>query len=54
MAVVVKKSLGGVRSGGGFSEKVAPPADGALAAGPLPVPDWPAPVPPLEPPVLPV
>lgn len=34
--------------------KVPPPADGALAAGPLPVPDCPPPVPPLEPPVLPV
>ena len=38
----------------GLPLKEAPPAEGALAAGPLPVPDWPLPVPPLEPPVFPV
>ena len=44
----------GLASGLVVVVKVPPPADGALAAGPLPVPDWPPPVPPLEPPVLPV
>jgi hypothetical protein len=38
----------------GLIVNVPPPAEGALVAGPLPVPDWPPPVPPLDPPVLPV
>jgi hypothetical protein len=48
------ESLAAYGFASGFPVKVAPPAEGALAAGPLPVPDWPLPVPPEEPPVLPV